>query len=125
MKPSHYLKNQILVVEMPETYEFQEAWAYFQEELPKTEEFEEASFCIVDGSQFKYLGSLGMSSEIILFGQKFLASGGHDFLLSGFSEEVINVLKLLVDGKVKLPSNHDSLDSAFHAIEQSSKFDIY
>lgn len=119
MKPSHYLKNQTLIVILPETYEFQVLWKYFQEELPNTEEFEEANFCIVDGSQLKFLGNLGMSTEIILFGQVFLASGGREYLLSGFNYETLNVLKLLVNDRMIFPVNHDSLASALKTIDQS------
>ena len=62
-----------------------------------------------------------MGSEIISFGQDFIASGGSAFFLSGFKKEVITVLELLLDGKMQFPINYDSLDSAFQAIEQNSK----
>ncbi|GAB5407985.1 MAG: hypothetical protein BalsKO_03500 [Balneolaceae bacterium] len=95
MKPSHFLKEHTLVVKIPETYDFEEVWTYLKEELPACKEYEEANYCIVDGSEFKYLSSLGMSTEIILFGHKFLALGGIDFILCGFKKMLLITLSYL------------------------------
>lgn len=112
MKPTHYLKNKTIVVELSKNYVFQLCWKYFTEELPKTPEFSSASFCVVDGSKFENLDSLGMGSEIFLMGQKFIENGGKEFVLSGFSKEQLAILRLLAIDKNSFPRHFSSIKSA-------------
>ena len=112
MKPTHFLKNELLIVELPKNYAFQLCWEYFTEELPKANEFREANFCVVDGSKLETVDSLGMGSEIFLMGQKFVENGGKEFVLSGFLKEQINVLKFLAIEENNFPKHFASLKLA-------------
>ncbi|MBO6623215.1 MAG: hypothetical protein JJ892_15185 [Balneola sp.] len=112
MKPSHFLKDEVLIVKLPKNYAFQLCWEYFTIELPKTNEFSQAIFCVVDGSKLETVDSLGMGSEIFLMGQKFQENGGQEFVLSGFQKEQISVLKLLSIEDNTFPKHFASLELA-------------
>ena len=112
MKPSHFLKDEVLIVELPKNYAFQLCWDYFTKELPKTNEFTEASFCVVDGTRLETIDSLGMGSEIFLMGQKFIENGGQEFVLSGFQKEQITTLKFLAIEENNFPKHFASLELA-------------
>ncbi|MEQ9089496.1 MAG: hypothetical protein RIE52_00310 [Balneola sp.] len=112
MKPSHFLKEEFLIVELPKNYAFQLCWEYFTEALPKANEFREANFCVVDGSKLETIDSVGMGSEIFILAQKFAENGGKEFVLSGFQNEQITVLKFLAIEENNFPKHFASLELA-------------
>lgn len=112
MKPTHFLKDEVLIVELPKNYAFQLCWEYFTEELPKVNEFREANFCVVDGTKLETVDSLGMGSEIFLLRQKFVENGGKEFVLSSFQKEQIAVLKFLAIEENNFPKHFASLELA-------------
>ena len=113
MKPAHYLKEKNLVVQLPEVYTFQRCWNYFCDEQPETKEFQDAEFCVIDGSRLERVDSLGMGSEMFIMGQS-----GKDFVFSGFQREQMLILKQLIVEKEKPSRFFDSLESAVNSFKK-------
>ncbi len=112
MKLDLKLSGDILVITLPERYLFEEMWGNFTESIPERTDFKKSKYCIVDGSGFKELGSLGMGSEIFILRDKFIANGGIDFVLTGFDKHELFVLEKLVPEGKNLPKTFETLQQA-------------
>lgn len=115
-KPTYFREGKIFVIRFPEEYALEHVVPFMREVVIPCSEFRESKNLIVDYTQYKYLGYLGMRDEIIILLDAFKKNGGIEYVFAITDDTIEQVLKMMI--REKFPKTFSTFKDAFHYFEQ-------
>ncbi len=120
LKPKIELNNDILIIQLPELYEFEICLKMFMNEIPGSDYFSKIKHIVIDARKLSKIGYLGMGSELFNLYEKLKGKDNWSFSFVGLNDIMLKIVKQLYDKESKDIPNYESLQEAIDKIRDTS-----